>query len=78
MKDHVLDVLGVKCPLPVLRARKRMADLSSGETMQILATDPAVREDFMAYCEATGHQFLGHRVTHQGTEDIHEIHLRKT
>ena len=73
MEDHILDVKGLKCPLPVLKARKRLADICNGDVLEILTTDPAAREDFVAYCEATGHHFL----THQVAGEVHQIRLRK-
>ena len=55
---RTLDTRGLKCPLPVLRARKAMQDVAPGEVLEVLATDPGTVRDFEAFCAATGHQLL--------------------
>jgi len=57
----ILDVRGLKCPLPVLRANKAMKSRSAGDILKVLATDPAAPQDFVAFCETTGHQLLESR-----------------
>ncbi len=54
----LLDAQGLKCPLPVLRARKAMRAMAPGEELTVLATDDAAPADFRAFCEQTGHRFL--------------------
>ncbi len=56
--SHVLDVKGLACPLPVLKAKKRLKDLAPGEELEVLATDPSAVEDFKAFAELTGHQLV--------------------
>ncbi len=56
--SHLLDVKGLACPLPVLRARKAMKSLTSGEVLEVLATDPGAVEDFKIFCQVTGHALL--------------------
>ena len=55
----ILDAVGLKCPLPVLRARKRLRDVPCGELMEVRADDPAAPGDFEAFCRETGHALLG-------------------
>ncbi|HET9067744.1 MAG TPA: sulfurtransferase TusA family protein [Amaricoccus sp.] len=57
--DADLDARGLLCPLPVLRARKRLAALAPGAVLRVLADDPAARIDFPHFCHETGHAFLG-------------------
>lgn len=57
----VLDVKGLKCPLPVLRAKKALAALEPGAVLEVEATDPAALKDFPAFCEMTGHVLLESR-----------------
>ena len=59
MPDQQLDARGLKCPLPVLKARKRLGAMTSGEVLVVAATDPAAPADFEAFCEATGHRLAG-------------------
>jgi tRNA 2-thiouridine synthesizing protein A len=60
MSDTVLDTRGLKCPLPVLRARKAMQGVAPGGVLRVLATDPGTVRDFQAFCVATGHELLDH------------------
>ncbi len=53
-----LDATGLKCPLPVLRAKKRLKDVDAGGWMRVLATDPEAVADFEAFCAETGHTFI--------------------
>lgn len=50
-----LDARGLKCPLPVLKARKAMKALAHGDTLEVLASDPSAPQDFRSFCETTGH-----------------------
>jgi tRNA 2-thiouridine synthesizing protein A len=54
----ILDAQGLKCPLPVLRARKAIRGVPAGGLLQVLATDPAAPQDFRAFCRETGHIFV--------------------
>ncbi len=58
MAEHILDATGLKCPIPVLRARKAMKPLSMGDVLEIHATDPSALMDFKNFCETTGHEFI--------------------
>lgn len=55
---NVLDVRGLACPLPVLKARKAMRDMAPGTLLEVLATDPLSPSDFDAFCLATGHEMV--------------------
>ncbi|MEM7670925.1 MAG: sulfurtransferase TusA family protein [Pseudomonadota bacterium] len=60
MTDDVprLDATGLLCPLPVLKARKRLGPLSSGEVLDVIADDPAARIDIPHFCTEQGHELL--------------------
>lgn len=58
MADHDLDARGLNCPLPILRAKKALNDLSGGQTLQIVATDPGSVKDFEAFAKQTGNELL--------------------
>jgi tRNA 2-thiouridine synthesizing protein A len=60
MSDTTLDARGLKCPLPVLRARKAMQTVAPGAVLRVLATDPGTVRDFQAFCAATGHEMVEH------------------
>jgi tRNA 2-thiouridine synthesizing protein A len=54
----ILDAKGLRCPLPVLKARKAMRELPAGGVLRVLATDPGAVKDFEHFCKTTGHQLL--------------------
>ena len=58
MADTVLDTKGLRCPLPVLRARKAMKALAPGQVIEIHATDPGSVQDFKNFCDTTGDELL--------------------
>ena len=62
-----LDVRGLMCPLPVLKTRKLLTPLSSGDVLQILADDPAARIDFPLFCQENGHVLREIRDLENGT-----------
>jgi len=53
-----LDARGLNCPLPILRAKKSIAGLTTGEVLRITATDPGSVKDFEAFCKQTGHALV--------------------
>jgi tRNA 2-thiouridine synthesizing protein A len=58
MADQLLDVKGLNCPLPILRAKKALKDVPAGGTLQVLATDPGAVKDFEAFCRTTGNELV--------------------
>ena len=58
MSETLLDVKGMTCPLPVLRANRALRNLAAGERLRVLATDRAAVADFQAFCRETGHALL--------------------
>jgi len=58
MATRVLDTKGMNCPLPVLKAKKALGELSNGDTLEVLATDLGSVKDFEAFCRQTGHVLL--------------------
>ncbi|MBH5328815.1 sulfurtransferase TusA family protein [Eikenella sp. S3360] len=62
--DLQLDLTGLKCPLPILRAKKALATMQAGQLLSVRATDPGAPDDFAAFCRQTGHQLLS-----SGTEN---------
>ena len=56
--DTKLDLKGLLCPLPVLRANKAIRNLAPGAHVEVLVTDPQAPKDFQAFCETAGHEFI--------------------
>ena len=58
MAEHLLDAKGLNCPLPILKAKKALKDVPTGETLRVLATDPGSVADFAAFCRTTGNELV--------------------
>lgn len=71
--EHSLDVRGLRCPLPVLKANKALRGLPAGAELEVLATDPAAEKDFPAFAQETGHALL---VSERNGEELRFV-LRK-
>lgn len=56
--DKELDAKGLNCPLPILRCKKSLADMSTGQVLKIVATDPGAIKDFEAFAKQTGNELL--------------------
>jgi len=57
--DQEIDATGLLCPLPVLKARKRLLSMEQGQVLRLLANDPAAVIDVPHFCAEAGHEFLG-------------------
>ncbi|MBE0428465.1 MAG: sulfurtransferase TusA family protein [Thermoleophilia bacterium] len=64
--DEVLDVKGLCCPMPVVKAKKAIEALESGKVLEIIGTDPGSKGDMPAWANRAGHEFLG--LTETGDE----------
>ncbi len=53
-----LDVRGLNCPLPILRAKKALGEITSGQLLKVMATDPGSVKDFQAFAKQTGHALV--------------------
>jgi len=71
--DKDLDVRGLNCPLPILRAKKALAELASGQVLRVLATDPGSVKDFQAFAKQTGNELL----SHVETDKIFTLFMKK-
>ena len=56
--DQELDACGLNCPLPILRAKKTLNRMTSGQVLKVIATDPGSVDDFEAFSRRTGHELL--------------------
>ncbi|MDO8607096.1 MAG: sulfurtransferase TusA family protein [Phaeospirillum sp.] len=61
MSNTVLDVKGLNCPLPILRAKKAIKDLAAGGVLEVIATDPGSVKDFDAFCRQTGNELVSQK-----------------
>jgi len=72
--DRELDTRGLNCPLPILKAKKALAEMTSGQVLRVVSTDPGSRRDFAAFCKQTGNELLAQ--SNEGTDFIHVLKRR--
>lgn len=56
--NQTLDARGLNCPLPILRTKKTLSAMASGDTLKVVATDPGSLKDMVAFCSQTGNTLL--------------------
>ncbi len=69
-----LDTRGLNCPLPILKAKKSLADMVSGELLRVVATDAGSLRDFQAFARQTGNELVDQKTV--GAEFIHVLRRR--
>jgi tRNA 2-thiouridine synthesizing protein A len=69
-----LDTRGLNCPLPILKAKKALADMHSGEVLKVVATDPGSVRDFQAFARQTGNELVEQNSS--ATEFVHYLRRR--
>jgi len=72
--DKELDTRGLNCPLPILKAKKALSEMQSGQTLRVVATDAGSVRDFVAFAKQTGNELL--EQTTAGNEFIHVMRRR--
>ena len=61
--DKEIDTSGLNCPLPILKAKKALTELQSGQTLKVIATDPGSWRDFEAFARQTGNELVSQEKT---------------
>ena len=79
MQDHIqahreLDTRGLNCPLPILKAKKALAEMHSGEVLKVIATDPGSVRDFQAFARQTGNALV--EQSSDAAEFVHYLRRR--
>ena len=69
-----VDTKGMACPLPILKAKRALAEVSSGELIRVVATEPASVRDFQAFAKQTGNELV--EQTNTASEYIHILRRR--
>jgi tRNA 2-thiouridine synthesizing protein A len=69
-----LDTRGLNCPMPILKAKKALADMVSGELLRVVSTDPGSTRDFQAFARQTGNELI--EQTTAGDDFIHLLRRR--
>ncbi len=71
--DQTLDCVGLYCPMPIVKTSEVIKSLQQGEVLEVLADDKGIKHDMPAWCQATGHEFLG---TEEDSGEI-KVYVRK-
>lgn len=72
--DKEIDTRGLNCPLPILKAKKALAELVSGQTLKVVSTDAGSVRDFQAFAKQTGNELLDQQTV--GNEYFHVLRRR--
>ncbi len=72
--DKEIDTRGLNCPLPILRAKKALSDMATGQVLRIVATDPGSVRDFQAFAKQTGNELLAQQTVNK--EFVHFLKRR--
>jgi TusA-related sulfurtransferase len=72
--DQELDTRGLNCPLPILKTKKALATLQSGQVIRVVSTDPGSVRDFAAFAKQTGNELLSQETL--GSDFIHVLKRR--
>ncbi|MFX0096733.1 MAG: sulfurtransferase TusA family protein [Candidatus Hodarchaeota archaeon] len=70
---RTIDAKGLKCPLPIIKAKKGIDQISSGEILEVLSDDPGAKEDFPRWSKRTGHELI--QVVHE--RDFSRYYIRR-
>ena len=73
--DKEIDTRGLNCPLPILKAKKALSEMQSGQALKVVATDGGSIRDFQAFAKQTGNELLDQQTV--GTEYIHILRRRE-
>ena len=75
MEDQLeLDTRGLNCPLPILKAKKALAEMASGDLLRVISTDPSSKRDFQAFARQTGNELL--EQSESGADFVHVLRRR--
>ncbi|EGI75456.1 sulfurtransferase TusA family protein [Hylemonella gracilis] len=72
--DRELDTRGLNCPLPILKAKKALSEMTSGQVLRVVSTDPGSKRDFAAFSKQTGNELL--EQSSEGADFIHVLKRR--
>ncbi|MDT8991128.1 sulfurtransferase TusA family protein [Curvibacter sp. APW13] len=72
--DKEIDTRGLNCPLPILKAKKALSEMLSGQLLKVVATDPGSVRDFQAFAKQTGNELVDQQTV--GEEIIHVLRRR--
>lgn len=75
--DRELDVRGLSCPLPILRAKKALSEMEEAQILRVIATDTGSVRDFQAFCKQTGHELVSQTAKTEVSGQEYEFVVRR-
>lgn len=72
--DSTLDCYGLLCPMPIIKTVEAVKKMEVGQVLEVVATDEGIKEDMPAWCNATGHEYLGVKEN----DGEYRVYLKKT
>ncbi len=72
--DQTLDCIGLYCPMPIVKTARKITELKTGDVLEVLSDDIGIKLDMPAWCESTGHEYLG--IEEAGKEI--KVYIKKT
>jgi tRNA 2-thiouridine synthesizing protein A len=76
--DVHLDTLGLFCPMPIIKTAKKIKELRVGQVLEVVSDDEGIKKDMPAWCETTGHEFLGLEEEPQKGTIHYRTYVKKT
>ena len=76
--DVKLDTLGLFCPMPIIKTSKKIKELTVGQVLEVVSDDEGIKKDMPAWCETTGHEYLGLEEESNGAAIHYKTYVRKT
>jgi TusA-related sulfurtransferase len=75
--DVKLDTLGLFCPMPIIKTSKKIKELVVGQVLEVVSDDEGIKKDMPAWCETTGHEYLGLEEEPNGNSIHYKTYVRK-
>ena len=76
--DRRLDCVGLFCPMPIIKTSKKIKDLTVGQVLEVISDDEGIKKDMPAWCETTGHEYLGLEEQVNGGSIHYKAYVKKS
>ena len=76
--DVTLDTLGYFCPMPIILTSKKIKALEQGQVLEVLSDDEGIKKDMPAWCETTGHEWVGLEEEDADAKRVYKAYVKKT
>ena len=75
--DVTLDTLGYFCPMPIILTSKKIKELTTGQVLQVLSDDEGIKKDMPAWCQTTGHEWVGLEEEDADAKRVYKAFVKK-